>query len=151
MSYELIKRVTFDERRKRVTVCSASNNVTPRRYDSTWEVPLEAHGWDYDRFKRVFAQDLFDGNCEFLPSCASKAHLAYKAACGKLGVRLAERSCHPLYSAACAMFPFSTVYDHAGGRFEYDPPEARAGYEAFRDSWCDAFVEELDALLAKSR
>ena len=148
MSYEIIKRITFNEKNRTVSICGCPNNVSPRTYHAF--DPL--HGeHDYEDFKRWFAEDLFDGQAEFLPSCRSKARDAYLSACAKLNVPLSDCSdwaCHPLYSAANRMFPHTMRYDYGEDAFRYDPQDARARYEQFRETWCDTFVAELNALLA---
>lgn len=112
MAVTIVKRVSIDPTRRRVSMASALSNLPPREYD-TWH-PLD-HGIAFDEWLETFARDCFDGSVEFLPSCESKAHEAYLRTCEQLG----------------------GAYEYAHDNFEIDGFE----YEAFRKGWCDIFID----------
>ena len=147
MSYEIIKRITFNEKTKDVSICGESSNCTPKLYNSVFHPLRSGSDVDYEGFKRYFAESLFDGSAEFQPSCKSKAKVAYDRANKAFNVALTPYSTHPLYHAAQRQFPHIRRYNPGSGCFEYEPEDMRAAYESFRDAWCDCFVEELNNLL----
>ena len=147
MSYEIIKRITFNEKSKDVSICGESSNCTPKLYNSTFHPVKAGDAVAYERFKRYFAESLFDGGAEFQPSCASKAKRAYDMTCSQLSVAIDPRSIHPLYWATIRMFPHKSRWDADTGKFVHEPADARERYERFRDEWCALFVENLNAML----
>lgn len=114
MSYEIIKNISINSTKQTISVTSASNNVTPRRYE-TWN-PLKSGHFTFDSWMKAFASDCFGGSSQFLPSCESKAHEAYLRTCEKMGG------------------DWGYAYNKFGA---IDGPE----YDAFKDEWCEHFID----------
>ena len=113
MSVKLIKSIGINPVSKTISVTSAYNNITPRRYE-TWN-PLASSHFTFETWLDAFASDCFGGSAQFLPSCESKAHEAYLWACIAMGG------------------DWSYAYNTFG---EMDGPE----YTEFERKWCKEFV-----------
>lgn len=114
MSYDIIKHISINPDTKTISVTSAANNVTPRRYES-WN-PLKSGYFTFETWLDAFASDCFGGSAQFLPSCESKAHEAYLYTCEKLG-----GDWHYAYNR----------YGTLDG----------AEYDKFKKAWCDTFID----------
>lgn len=140
MSYEIIKYVTFDERKKTIKMASCSNNVMPKSYEP-W-CPTDS-GYGYSEWKRMLAGSLFGGSAKFQKSCKSKAKRAYDKANELLGIV----GCEP-WVYAQRKYPFERDYgeNFPHGKTPADE-EMRLQYEAFQDCWEGVFLDELNLRL----
>lgn len=138
MSTEIIKSITFDEKRKRITVRAASSNVTPRIYD-LWS-PTDNGNYDYEEWKDMLASSLFGGTCRFLPSCKSKAHKAFKMVNRSFGMRHDDCPFH----CAWNKYPYDLDPEKGHVAYGYVDAELKEKYEQFRDEWIRAYRAVLD-------
>lgn len=141
MSTEIIKSVTFDEKRRRITTRAASSNVSPRTYD-LW-CPTD-HGYEYDEWKRMLANSLAGGMARFLPSCTSKAHKAFKLVNRSFGMSIRESP----WSYAERMYPYDVDPETGCCTFKYCDEELKEKHDALIEEWKHAFLVVLDELLA---
>lgn len=142
MSYEIIKYVTFDEKRKTVKIACCSNNVVPKTYEP-W-CPTDA-GYGYSEWKRMFAGSLFDGSAKFQPSCKSKAKRAYDQVNAVLGIV----GCEP-WSYARRKFPFEIDYGNYPSCKTQADEEIRLQYEKFRERWEALFLDALNMAIGSA-
>lgn len=115
MSVDLVKSININPACKTISITSACNNVTPRRYE-TWNPLGEGSPFTFETWLRAFASDCFGGSAQFLPSCESKAHEAYLRTCEEMGG------------------DWGYAYNVWG---VLDGPE----YDAFKQAWCDKFID----------
>ena len=142
MSYEIIKSVTFYEKDKRIVVRSDSSNVTPKLYHK-WE-PVEC-GYGYEQWKRMFCGSCFGGETQFQPSCKSKAKKAYDNVNRNFGLR---DTANGVWWEVRRMYPHEHLFNRETMEWYYDNPENKRLYDEFEERWTEAYVDELNRLIA---
>ena len=148
MSYSIIKSITFDNFNRTAHWRSACNNVSPRIYDKGSIGDPNAIGWgryehDYEGFKRQFAEWLFGGECQFLPSCKSVAHRVFKLVNRSFGFRFNELPFHGAYER----FPYHLNPKTGDDEFGYRDDAVKSEYDKLKSEWIEAYVKVLDEFI----
>jgi len=123
MSYVIVKYISFNEKRQRVSISACSNNVYPKTY-AAYD-PLHGDTERYEQFKRAFAEYLFDGECQFQRASKCKAHRAFIAANNAFSVGRGV--------------PFNAAWNRYG--------RESGDYQRFRDNWIETYLAFLNDLL----
>lgn len=76
MSYEKVKSLTFNHKKREIIIYSCSNNVCPKHYDERY---VRTHDNNDDYYKDVerYFHAMIGNSLQFLPSCKSKSKRAY--------------------------------------------------------------------------